>query len=106
MWMEASGKLHCENLFSKISIKADQSPLVEHGKGKKCVILVGRPREVYSMSWNTLERMGGMGDSEYWSKQYWSKLSLNGMHLYTTPTVKNILGYSPEEMGTSFSILF
>ena len=51
------------------------------------------------MSWNTLERMGGMGDSEYWSNQYWSKLSLNGMHLYASPTVKNILGYSPEEMS-------
>lgn len=97
MWIEASGKLYCT------SRSVDHScsfPAVEQGKGRKCVILIGRPREVYNMSWSALGRMGGLGDSEYWNRQYWSKLSTDGMHLYTTGTVKDVLGFASEELGT------
>ena len=51
------------------------------------------------MSWNALDRVGGLGSSEYWSHQYWSKLSLEGMLLYTTNDVKRILGFTPSELG-------
>ncbi|KAK4056785.1 hypothetical protein OIO90_002034 [Microbotryomycetes sp. JL221] len=76
MWLEATGRLH-----------------LEQGKGRKCVILVGRPREVYRMSWSDLERQGGFGATEFWSK-----LSAHGMFLYSTPTVSNILNMTSEEM--------
>lgn len=66
---------------------------VEQGKGRKCVILVGRPRDVYKMSWADLERNSGFG-----SHEFWSKLSLNGLYLYATPAVQGVTGYTTEEM--------
>lgn len=75
--MEASGKLH-----------------IEPGKGRKCVILIGRPREVYKMSWNNLRNSGGVGEVEFWSK-----LSPEGMVLSATSNVQNVLGFSTTEMG-------
>lgn len=69
---------------------------VEPGKGRKCVILVGRPREVYKMSWNELRQAGGLGDSEFWTK-----LSPEGMVLSSAASVQNVLGFLPDEMGSS-----
>ncbi|KAK4051163.1 hypothetical protein OIV83_002985 [Microbotryomycetes sp. JL201] len=84
MWLEATGRLH-----------------LEQGKGRKCVILVGRPREVYRMSWSDLERSGGFGQTEFWSK-----LSMHGMFLYATPNVQNVLKMSSDEMtGRTFADL-
>ncbi|KAL8278948.1 hypothetical protein RQP46_008617 [Phenoliferia psychrophenolica] len=84
VWLEAAGKL-----------------FHEQAKGRKCVILVGRPREVLQVSWKELEKAGGLGE-----KEYWSKLSFDGMQLHTTPPVKDVLGYSPEDlMGTNVSAL-
>lgn len=80
IWIEATGKLH-----------------IEPGKGRKCVILVGRPREVYKMSWNELRRSGGLGDNEFWTK-----LSPEGMVLSSTSSVQNVLGFMQADMvGTS-----
>lgn len=67
--------------------------LVQPGKGRKCVILIGRPREVYQMPRSSLVSGAGFGD-----KEYWSKLSIDGRHLYSTPHVQNVLGFTPEEM--------
>lgn len=67
---------------------------VEPGKGRKCVILVGRPREVFKMSWNELRRAGGLGDVEFWTK-----LSPEGMVLSSTASVQTVLGFLPTEMG-------
>nr|AML78744.1 putative LOV domain-containing protein [Neckera douglasii] len=84
IWIEAQGKLH-----------------VEHGKGRKCLILVGRHRPAYKMSWTDLERAGGLAEVEFWSK-----LSLEGMCLYATPSVESVLAFTPDEMiGTAFSQL-
>ncbi|KAK4704379.1 hypothetical protein P7C70_g1837, partial [Phenoliferia sp. Uapishka_3] len=77
LWLEASGKL-----------------FHEQSKGRKCVILVGRPREVLQVSWKSLERAGGLAE-----KEYWSKLSFDGMMLHTTPPVKDCLGYTPDELA-------
>ncbi|SCV74291.1 BQ2448_6723 [Microbotryum intermedium] len=75
-WIEAHGKLH-----------------LEQGKGRKCVILVGRVRHVYKMSWSDLERAGGFGKQEYWSK-----LTTSGMMLYATPTIGQVLGFRSEDV--------
>ncbi|ORY92570.1 hypothetical protein BCR35DRAFT_260139 [Leucosporidium creatinivorum] len=84
VWLEATGKLH-----------------LEQGKGRKCVILVGRPREVYRMSWSDLERLGGFGTTEYWSK-----LTIGGLYLYSTPSVEKVLGKTSEQMtGTTLAQL-
>ena len=69
-------------------------PTVEQGKGRKCVILVGRPREVYRMSWSDLERLGGFGATEYWSK-----ITVGGLYLYATPAVDKVLGLDSESMS-------
>lgn len=84
VWLEAQGKLH-----------------VEQGKGRKCVILVGRERPTYRMSWTDLNRAGGIGEIEFWTK-----LSMEGMCLYSTASVQGVLGFTDEEMvGTAFSQL-
>jgi hypothetical protein len=48
------------------------------------------------MSWSELATAGGFG-----IKEYWSKLSVDGggMHLHTTPSVEDILGYTSEDMS-------
>lgn len=82
MWIEANGKLH-----------------VESGKGRKSVILVGRPHAVLTLSWRDLPLHAS-------KTGYWSKLSSEGMHLYTTPGVLDILGYTSEELvGTRMAQL-
>lgn len=84
MWMEATGRLH-----------------LEQGKGRKCVILVGRPRDVYKMSWSDLERNSGFG-----SHEFWSKLSLNGLYLYATPAVESVTGLKSDDiMGKTIAEL-
>lgn len=57
---------------------------------------MGRPREVFKMSWNELRRSGGVGDVEFWSK-----LSPEGMVLSCTSSVENLLGFTMGEMGES-----
>ncbi|GAA5881957.1 hypothetical protein JCM16303_003483 [Sporobolomyces ruberrimus] len=85
MWFEASGRLH-----------------LEQGKGRKCVILSGRPREVYKMSWQDLERAGGMGDSEFWAK-----VCVDGIFLTATRSAANVLGSDSKfsVVGKSFADL-
>ncbi|KAI5477837.1 GATA transcription factor [Pseudohyphozyma bogoriensis] len=80
IWLEAAGKLH-----------------VEPGKGRKAVILVGRPRSVYTLSWEELRESGGIGDNEFWTK-----LSAEGMVLACTPDVGGVLGFKGDDLlGTS-----
>ncbi|GAA5928415.1 uncharacterized protein JCM15063_003873 [Sporobolomyces koalae] len=85
MWFEASGRLH-----------------LEQGKGRKCVILSGRPKEVYKMSWSDLERAGGMGESEFWAK-----VCVDGIFLTATRSLTNVLGNDPKFsiVGRSFADL-
>ncbi|CEQ39158.1 SPOSA6832_00655 [Sporobolomyces salmonicolor] len=85
MWFEASGRLH-----------------IEQGKGRKCVILTGRPREVYKMSWHDLERAGGMGVQEFWAK-----ICVDGIFLAATATADKVLGVDPSKgvVGKSMSDL-
>ncbi|GAA6018553.1 hypothetical protein JCM11491_006443 [Sporobolomyces phaffii] len=85
MWFEASGRLH-----------------LEQGKGRKCVILSGRPREVYKMSWQDLERAGGMGESEFWAK-----VCVDGIFLTATRSAATVLGSDPlfTVVGKSFTDL-
>lgn len=76
IWMEAQGKLY-----------------LEQSKSRKCVILVGRERPVYKLAWNDLRAAGGLGE-----KEFWSKISIDGMFLYNSPTVKTVLGYEAEHL--------
>ncbi|KAK4700966.1 hypothetical protein P7C70_g5272, partial [Phenoliferia sp. Uapishka_3] len=80
IWIEAAGKLH-----------------VEPGKGRKCVILIGRRRETFKLSWDDVRREGGLAE-----KEFWTKLSREGMMLTATGPVQSVTGFSPSEMvGTS-----
>jgi hypothetical protein len=45
------------------------------------------------MSWTDLERLGGFGSTEYWSK-----LTIRGLYLYSTPSVEKVLGKTSEQM--------
>lgn len=72
VWFEAQGRLH-----------------LEAGKGRKCVILSGRPREVPKMSWRDLEEEGGVGEG---ADEFWAKVCVDGIVLSATQTAQKMLG--------------
>lgn len=77
------------------------SLFVEQGKGRKCIILVGRKRPVFALSRRQLELHGGIGDSELWTK-----LSTSGMFLFVSANVRSLLDLQPENLvGTSIQEL-
>ncbi|OTB17725.1 hypothetical protein K445DRAFT_261779 [Daldinia sp. EC12] len=77
------------------------SLFVEQGKGRKCIILVGRKRPVFALSRRELELNGGIGDSELWTK-----LSTSGMFLFVSANVRSLLDLQPENLvGTSIQDL-
>lgn len=77
------------------------SLFVEQGKGRKCIILVGRKRPVFALSRQNLETTGGIGDSELWTK-----LSTSGMFLFVSSNVRSLLDLQPESLvGTSIQEL-
>ena len=83
-WFESHGSLH-----------------TEQGKGRKCIILVGRERPVYALSRHDLDAAGGIGDSELWTK-----MSTSGMFLFVSSHSKTLLDRPPEELvGTSIQSL-
>ncbi|KAI0404053.1 PAS domain-containing protein [Xylaria palmicola] len=77
------------------------SLFVEQGKGRKCIILVGRKRPVFALSRRELESKGGIGDGELWTK-----LSTAGMFLFVSANVRSLLDLQPENLvGTSIQEL-
>jgi hypothetical protein len=84
MWFESHGSLH-----------------TEQGKGRKCIILVGRERPVYTLSKTVLINGGGVGDNELWAK-----MSTTGMFLYVSSNVRQLLDRQPEDLvGTNIQSL-
>ncbi|KAF3279270.1 blue light receptor [Orbilia oligospora] len=84
VWFESHGSLH-----------------IEQGKGRKCIILVGRERPVYKLPWKEVQANGGIGENEMWTK-----LSTSGMFLFVPSHAKPLLDRSPEELiGTSLQHL-
>lgn len=83
-WFEAHGSLH-----------------TEQGKGRKCLILVGRERPVYVLDRANLASEGSLGESELWSK-----ISTSGMFLHVSSTSRVMLDRLPEDLvGTSMQAL-
>ncbi|KAK9763770.1 hypothetical protein K7432_009268 [Basidiobolus ranarum] len=79
-WFEVQGRLYSEQ-----------------DKVRKCLVLTGRPRPIYKLSVEALQQCGGLSEREFWSK-----LTLDGMYLYVTNNSKKILELAPEELvGTS-----
>ncbi|KAI3328612.1 PAS domain-containing protein [Ustulina deusta] len=77
------------------------SLFVEQGKGRKCIILIGRKRPVFALSRRELELKGGIGDGELWTK-----LSTSGMFLFVSANVRSLLDLQPENLvGTSIQEL-
>lgn len=77
------------------------SLFIEAGKGRKCIILVGRKRPVFALSRQDLEANGGIGDSELWTK-----LSTSGMFLFVSSNVRSLLDLQPDSLiGTSIQDL-
>ncbi|KAF3763065.1 hypothetical protein M406DRAFT_94101 [Cryphonectria parasitica EP155] len=73
------------------------SLFVEQGKGRKCIILVGRKRPVFALSRREIEANGGIGDGELWTK-----LSTSGMFLFVSSNVRSLLDLQPDQLvGTS-----
>nr|POE89098.1 white collar 1 protein [Quercus suber] len=84
MWFEGHGSLH-----------------TEQGKGRKSIIMVGRERPVYTLSKKDLEGLGGIGESELWSK-----ISTSGMFLFVSSNVRQLLDRQPDELvGISIQTL-
>ncbi|KAG8846840.1 blue light receptor [Tulasnella sp. 330] len=88
VWLEASGRLH-----------------MEPGKTRKSIIFSGRLRNVPSLTWRKVERMGGLGcDSALGSpSEFWARLSaLTGLFIFVERRVDEILGHDRDElMGSS-----
>jgi len=84
MWFEGHGSLH-----------------TEQGKGRKCIVLVGRERPVYTLSKSDIRASGGIGDNELWTK-----MSTSGMFLFVSSNVRQLLDRQPEDLvGTSIQAL-
>lgn len=84
MWFEGHGSLH-----------------TEQGKGRKCIILVGRERPVYTLSKTIVRESGGVGDNELWTK-----MSTSGMFLFVSSNVRQLLDKQPDDLvGTSIQSL-
>ncbi|WAR53325.1 hypothetical protein PtB15_2B756 [Puccinia triticina] len=75
-WMESQGQLH-----------------VEVGKGRKYIVVVGRPRTIGPLSWQAIRSAGGLGANEFWMK-----LSLDGLCLFATSPVREVLFYESGQM--------
>lgn len=74
---------------------------IEQGKGRKCIILVGRERPVYALDRFDIESAGGIGESEMWNK-----LSTSGMFLFVSSSVQSLLDRTPADLiGTSIQAL-
>lgn len=74
---------------------------IEQGKGRKCIILVGRERPVYALARSDIEAAGGIGENELWTK-----LSTSGMLLFISSSVRNLLDRQPDDLvGTSIQAL-
>ena len=83
-WFEGHGCLH-----------------TEQGKGRKCIILVGRERPVFGLRWSDVKAGGGIGENEFWTK-----LSTSGMFLFVSSNSKMLLDRDSDElMGTSMQAL-
>ena len=83
-WFESHGSLH-----------------LEQGKGRKCIIMVGRERPVYALARSDLSVVGGIGESELWTK-----MSTSGMFLFVSSNVRSLLDRQPEDLvGTSAQAL-
>lgn len=79
-WFESHGSLH-----------------TEQGKGRKCIILVGRQRPVYALDRNEITNNENASDAELWTK-----LSTTGMFLYVSSTSRSMLDQLPDDLvGTS-----
>lgn len=84
VWFESHGSLH-----------------TEQGKGRKCIILVGRERPVYTLGKQIIMSAGGIGDHEIWSK-----MSTTGMFLYVSNHVKGLLDRSQDDLvGTNIQAI-
>lgn len=83
-WFESHGSLH-----------------LEQGKGRKCIIMVGRERPVYALARSDINSAGGIGESELWTK-----MSTSGMFLFVSSNVRSLLDRQPEDLvGTSAQAL-
>ncbi|KAH8688860.1 hypothetical protein BGW36DRAFT_309505 [Talaromyces proteolyticus] len=76
MWFESHGSLH-----------------VEPGKGRKCLILVGRERPVYTLDKSSVLEVGGIGENDLWTK-----VSISGMFLFVSSNSRALLDRTPSEM--------
>jgi len=83
-WFESHGSLH-----------------LEQGKGRKCIIMVGRERPVYALGRNEILSVGGFRESELWTK-----MSTSGMFLFVSSNVRSLLDRQPDDLvGTSAQAL-
>jgi PAS domain S-box-containing protein len=81
VWLECTGRLH-----------------VEPGKGRKAVILSGRERAMTHVSWSAIDSQGGLADLEFWAR-----LSFDGMILWASEQVAEVLGVRLEDaVGRSY----
>ena len=86
VWFESHGSLH-----------------TEQGKGRKCIILVGRERPVYALGKDQIMSASSSGIGEH---ELWTKMSTSGMFLFVSSNVRSLLDRQPDELvGTNIQNL-
>lgn len=81
---------HSGYIWVEVSGKCSQG---EKSKGKKFVVLTGRERPVSKLHKLDLDRVGGVSESDIWSK-----LSLEGLYLNCSSDAIPMLGFTPAEL--------
>ncbi|KAG8970460.1 blue light receptor [Tulasnella sp. 425] len=83
MWLESSGRLH-----------------IEAGKTRKSIIFSGRMRDLSNLSWDVVERAGGLAQSSAsGAGEFWAKISTSTkLFVACDPHVKQLLGRDREEL--------
>ncbi|EEB07755.1 PAS family protein [Schizosaccharomyces japonicus yFS275] len=75
-WIESKGQMH-----------------IMQGKSRKCIILVGRQRAFYDLAVNTI-----MKNTVITENEFWIRISMTGIILYSTPDVVQFAGYGATEL--------
>ncbi|KAJ1660649.1 hypothetical protein IWQ61_000432 [Dispira simplex] len=78
MWLEVQGRLFRN----------------QENKGRRCVVLSAWVRPVYQLSREAYHLCRHSADSD----EFWGKVSLEGIFLYTTAACRHIIGYDSSEM--------
>lgn len=84
MWIECHGRLD-----------------LEQGKGRKCIVMSGRERAVFTLPRKAIIDADAFvqANTDMNYEQFWSKLSIDGLMLYTSSSAQHAFEFSIQELN-------